>query len=337
MTSILALGSVTVDQNIRISDEQMKTIGVAPDSILLVEDSEMFSLRMKLEGLAIPLPEIVSGGSVGNTTNLLARAGEETGFFGVGGSDHFGNKFKGDCKRVGTQFLYPLQSGLVTGHNFCFSSEEGKSTIVWTPGSNRFIAPSLLEDSLFREAVVVLLDGFICANSACGEETIDRAIKLAKRTGTPYVMTLASVDVVSSHREMFLRNIGEASLVAGNLSQAAALLGLPLDAPAFTVLPALARIAPNTLITLGSAGAHVTHGDEQYQTGIRKVPVLDTTGAGDSFLGGYLVARQRGFSAPRALEIATFIAGELVRYHGPRLPDSVDALNLFHQAESWRE
>jgi ribokinase len=335
MTSLLSLGSVTVDLPIRITDAKLREIGVALDQISKVGEQELGELTRALSAISIPLPEAVSGGSVANTTHLLARAGQLTQFFGVGGEDTFGEKFKLDFERVGTEFLYPLQGGLVTGHNICFTSEGGKSTIVWTPGSNRFLNPDLLDHLSFKKSQTLLVDGFICANSEFGEESIDRAILLAKKAGTPYVMTLASVDVVSNFRDMFLRHAGDADLVAGNLSQAAVLVGLPANAPAFDVIPALKRIAPNVVITLGGAGAHVVHQDEEYQTGVRKVSVLDTTGAGDSFLGGFLLARQRGYSVPRALDIGTYFAGEIVQYLSPRLPPSVDAAEVFRQAEGW--
>lgn len=336
MTSLLSLGSVTVDLKVKITDEQLRMIGVTPDRIVLVDEDKMHQVAEALSAHSVTLPSAVSGGSVANTTHLLARSGESTQFFGVGGADQFGSKFKVDFEEVGTQFLYPLQNGLVTGHTICFTSEGGTSSIVWTPGSNRFIHPALLEQLSFKKAHTVLVDGFICANSEVGEESIDRAVLLAKKAGTPYVMTLASVDVVSSFRDMFLRHVGDAELVAGNLSQAAALVGLPVHAPAFEVIPALKRIAPNVLITLGGAGAHVMHNNEEYQTGVRKVNVLDTTGAGDAFLGGFLLARQRQYSVPRALDIATYFAGEIVQHLSPRLPTSVDADELFRQAEGWR-
>jgi fructoselysine 6-kinase len=59
---------------------------------------------------------------------------------------------------------------------------------------------------------------------------------------------------------------------------------------------------PLAVVTRGSNGSVVSDGKARFETGIRPVEVVDTTGAGDSFIAGFLAARIAGLPLPECLE-----------------------------------
>lgn len=66
----------------------------------------------------------------------------------------------------------------------------------------------------------------------------------------------------------------------------------------------LERLAgvPLAVVTRGGQGSVAKSGEARFETGIRPVEVVDTTGAGDSFIAGFLAARIAGLPLPACLE-----------------------------------
>ncbi|KQV41474.1 MULTISPECIES: PfkB family carbohydrate kinase [unclassified Rhizobium] len=58
---------------------------------------------------------------------------------------------------------------------------------------------------------------------------------------------------------------------------------------------------PLAVVTRGSKGSLVSDGTDRFEAGIKPVEVVDTTGAGDSFIAGFLAARIAGRSLPECL------------------------------------
>lgn len=87
------------------------------------------------------------------------------------------------------------------------------------------------------------------------------------------------------------------------------------------------RSGPNTVIVkLGPNGSRYLAGDQEIDAAPPRVRVVDTTGAGDAFNGGYLVARLRGLSPRAALRLGNRVGALSTRSAGgldalPYAPD----------------
>jgi len=78
----------------------------------------------------------------------------------------------------------------------------------------------------------------------------------------------------------------------------------------------LERGVKNVIIKAGSDGAFFKNAQEAFSCGCYKVPVADTTGAGDAFVAGYLAAMQRGFTPQQGLEFATACSAQVIQQVG---------------------
>lgn len=70
------------------------------------------------------------------------------------------------------------------------------------------------------------------------------------------------------------------------------------------------------IATLGENGSIAYDGEQFYTCGVVETDVVDTMGAGDSFIAGFIFGRLKGFSITQCLQLGTVTAAKTIRYFG---------------------
>ena len=332
MSSIVALGAVTVGINLASSRAELRQLGLTPGEYAILPVERMEELRQALAKARGTLPEPRSGGSVGNTADLLARAGVSCGMMGVGGNDAFGRAFVANCERASLVFLSELVDDAITGYDFYLFTADGERTIVLTHGANALLSPAHINVNAIQSAELLLLDGAALAFGPDSAAAMSHCVRVAEEANVPFVLTLASTEIVAGYRAFYETFAPKAQLVAGNLEQAAVLVGLAPEVSLDELKIELAQTPIDAIITLDVDGAFARFGDEQFFAPAQEIDALDSTGAGDNFLGAFLAARREGLSVRQALAVGNAVAGEVIQYDSARLPPSLDVASLMRQA-----
>ncbi|WP_420643428.1 carbohydrate kinase family protein [Candidatus Leptofilum sp.] len=332
MTSVVAVGAVTVGINLTSSRAELRELGLTPGSYTEPSVDRMEELRLALENSRGTLPDPRSGGSVGNSADLIARAGISCGFMGVGGNDTFGRAFVANCKRASLAFLSELENGAVTGYDFYLHDEEGVRTIVLTQGANALLRPAHIYIGAVQGAELLLLDGAALSFGPESEAAMAYGAQAAEAAGVPFVLTLASTRIVDGYRDFYTIFAPKAQMVSGNLEQTAVLVNLAPAASLDEVRIELAKTQIDAIVTLDAGGAFARFGDEAFLMPTQEIEPVDTTGAGDAFLGAFIVARKKGLPVRQALAVGNVISGEVIQYESARLPLSVDVPGLMRKA-----
>ena len=283
------------------------------------------------------LPDPSNGGSVGNTANLLARAGVSCGFVGVGGNDAFGRTFVANCERASLKFLSELEDGAITGYDFYLYDEDDVRTIVLTHGANALLSPARIDLEVIQGAELVLLDGIALSFGLESEAAMLRCVQAAEAADVPFVLTLADTKVIDDYRPFFDTFAPKAQMVAGNLEQTAVLVGLEPEASLGEVRTELAKTPIDAVVTLDAEGAFARFGNETFLMPTQAIEPVDSTGAGDNFLAAFLMARRKGLSVRQALAVGNAVAGEVIQYQGAQLPISVNVPGLMQKAIRFAE
>ncbi|MFR9731516.1 ribokinase [Saccharopolyspora sp. MS10] len=243
------------------------------------------------------------GGKGANQAVAAARAGAESLLIGAIGEDDFGGALREALRGygVGTRGLRTAPGSSGTAH--IVVDDEGGNSIVVVPGANAAVdglAPGDAE--LIAGADVLLLQLEIPLSGVAA------AASTARAAGVPVVLTPAPA------AELPDRLLADVDLLVPNEHEAAVLTGRagPRDA-----LAELLRRVPEVVITLGSAGA--LHGDRTGE--VREVPAhqvraVDTTAAGDTFVGVLAARRAAGYDALDALREASAASALAVGRHG---------------------
>lgn len=332
MTSIVALGAVTVGIDLPSSHAELRELGLTPGSASIIPVERMEEIRLALEKNHRTLPHPTSGGSVGNTANLIARAGVSCGFMGVGGNDTFGRIFVANCARASLKFLSQLEDGAITGYDFYLYDENDGRTIILTHGANALLSPARIGLEAIQRSELVLLDGIALSFGPESEAAMLRCVQAAQAADVPFVLALAGTEIVDSYRDFFDTFAPRAQMVAGNLEQVAVLVGLEPAASLEAVRIKLAQTSIDAVVTLDAGGAFARFGHEEFLMPTQKIEAVDSTGAGDNFLAAFLVARRQGLSVRQALAVGNVVAGEVIQVHGAQLPISLDVPKLMLEA-----
>ncbi|MGI6208933.1 MAG: ribokinase [Anaerolineae bacterium] len=227
---------------------------------------------------------VVPGGKGANQAAAAARLGHSVSMVGAVGADAFGTDGLENLRRQGVDVSpirqVPDQS---TGVAVILVDTQGRNTIVVAAGANASVSPADIQAhrSLFAAARVVALQCEIPL------ETVSAAVVAAQEAGAITVLNAAPA----------LPELPEAALsvdyLVVNEQEAEALAGVqPATlADALTAAEHLQRRGPrHVVVTLGAQGCVYAAETCSGHMPAPSVQAVDTTAAGDAFIGGLMTA-----------------------------------------------
>lgn len=264
--------------------------------------------------------QIFCGGKGLNQSVALAKAGANVYHAGAIGADGI---MLGDMLReagVRTDFLKQVDGP--SGHTVIEINEHGQNRIIVTAGSNGMITPEFADEVLshFEEGDILLLQNEISSISYIMDKAYEKGMKIALN---PSPINDALFSYPLEKASWFLVNETEGQLLSG------------IDSTdEHEILNALHAKYPKTTIvlTLGDKGAWYKDEEHCHFQPAYKVPVVDTTAAGDTFCGYLLSCLSAGKSPEEAVETATRASAIAVGRKGaaPSIPSAEEVAEFRH-------
>ncbi|MFD3993693.1 ribokinase [Streptomyces sp. NPDC058583] len=245
----------------------------------------------------------IPGGKGANQAVAAARAGGEVSMIGAVGADEFGTRLRATLEHcsVDTDLLRTAEGASGTAH--IVVDDEGGNAIVVVPGANGTVTSLDHGD----EALIGTADALLLQLELPLSVVVEGAAT-ARRLGVRTVLTPAPVQPLPPEL------LATIDLLVPNEHEAAALTGLtdPREAAL-----ALLRDVPEVVVTLGAAGSlYAARGADPVTVPAPRVRAVDTTAAGDTFVGALVVALGEGRPAPEALAWAGAAAALSVQREG---------------------
>lgn len=265
------------------------------------------------------------GGKGSNQAVASGRAGVPTAFVGAVGRDVFGDSARRfyEVERIGAHFI--VKPGHATATAAILLNAAAQNEIVVALGASARLRPRDIDPSLIRDAKVV-----ICQHEA-SLEVNEHVFRLARRAGVTTILNPAPMRHDFDHSilpltDVLIPNESEfVSLVNALPGRAARRSRRPLRESALAALgpgdlhrQCRALGARTVIVTLGRRGCFVSLADGSYThiAGHAGLKVVDTTGAGDAFVGGFaaglvkfggdVIAAARHGNAVAALSVTRF-------------------------------
>lgn len=267
----------------------------------------------------------VSGGSAANTVAGIAAMGGRPAFVGRVAADQLGEVFAHDIRAAGVAFATPaMADGPPTGRCLIVVTPDGDRTMSTYLGATQELSEADIDPQVVRASQVLYLEGYLW-DPLLPRAAMRKAIKIARAAGRKVAFTLSDVFCVEGHRDDFRSLLdGHVDIMFGNENEVRALYRTDdLDA-AMTELAAHATI---TVVTRSEKGAVVVAGGARHVVPAEPVrAVIDTTGAGDLFAGGFLAGLVAGRSLPDCARQGGIAAAEIIGHYGARSEVDLKAL-----------
>lgn len=245
--------------------------------------------------------QMVPGGKGANQALAAARAGAEVAMVGRVGRDGFADVALSELRAGGVEIGRVERDEHPTGCAFISVDTKGQNQIVLATGANAAALERQVPDEwLTPETLVVMqMEVWPAQNWALVARAAARGARVllnAAPAGPIPGIALASLD-------WLIVNETEAVAVAAGLG-----LG---RLPARAAASAIANAADITcIVTLGDEGALAFEPKASWQVQALPISPVDTTAAGDAFVGAFAAATAAGAELPEALRTAA-VAGSL--------------------------
>jgi ribokinase len=240
------------------------------------------------------------GGKGANQAIAAARDGARVRFVGCVGPDSYGQSARDALAglKIEVSSLSTVP-GTTTGLAAVWIDREGRNQIAVASGANEALTVAALA------AQTIGPDTFVVLQMETPPGEVEAAIDYAKRRHAKIILNLAPARplprAVLAHVDILIVNEHEAAVLGIEFQ-------LP-QAPPVDQVAALAQMLGNTVvITLGAEGAIGARGDEVWRVEALPVRAIDTTGAGDCFVGVLASELGRSASLPTAMRRAAVAA-----------------------------
>ncbi len=308
---VCGLGNALVDVLADVaSDATIASLGLNKGIMHLVEEERWQQLYQAVENRS---PEIAPGGSSANAISTAALLGASTTFCGQVGDDVFGRTYAERLQVYCGRHHLHVREGAPTGKCLSLVSPDAERTMATTLGC----AIELEPEHLFYDAIASSrwfhLTGYLFTGGRMGDAAM-AGLEHARKHGVRVSLDVADAWVIDTLRDKIWSLITDhAAVVFTNEEEARALCGgTPEQAAA-----RLAECCDLAVVKLGARGSLIQAGGSTIRVPAHPVShVVDTTGAGDAYAGGFLFALSRGLPLDRCGALASRVASEVVGQRG---------------------
>ena len=244
------------------------------------------------------------GGKGANQAVIAAHCGAQVHFIGKLGRDLFGDSIASNFSNVGIRSEYVEQSDSPTGVAHIWVDGNGENRIIIIPGANHEIerAKAVAAINSIENLSVVV------AQCEIKQEVTLAAFKAAKARGCVTILNPAPYQGLSQELlelcDWIIPNETEFRELHGEL-------------PTNDEILKSFRPGRNSVVTLGSAGAVLINADGTInRVSAPVVNAVDTTGAGDAFVGTFAFGLASGMNSMKALTLGIKVASLSVTKKG---------------------
>ncbi len=269
--------------------------------------------------------ELRLGGNGSNTSYALAKLGVPVRALGLVGADDFGEKVVAKMAEAGVDCAGVTRGASATASTVVLVKADGTRGFLHCPGASidafsELIDFSAIDDvSYFHLANLFSLPHMRRLAADNLWKARDAGLKTSMDTGwDSRGEWIGTLKPCLPYLDLLFVNQGEARWLTGH------------EEPRRAAQTFRDSGVPVVVIKLGARGCAVFSESGEYSALGYSVPVVDTTGAGDCFAGGFLAALHRGASLPEAARFANAVGALSVQKLG-----SVEGLRTYDETLEW--
>ncbi|SEQ90818.1 carbohydrate kinase family protein [Piscibacillus halophilus] len=251
------------------------------------------------------------GGQANNVASFIGRENVACQLIGKVGDDPFGTYLIEESRKQGVTPIVKKEKQEKTGSIvIMIDNHNGERTMITDRGANLKLTAKDIQD--VENSDILYLSGY----SLFTEHTKDAAQKAkdqALKLNIPIALDPSSTYFLKDYKEEFLDFLNGITFFFPNYEEGVLLTG---EKEPRKILDQLKRYVSVPILTLGHEGCLLDYENVYKHLAAPKVEAIDTTAAGDSFVGGFLATYRKTQNILEATERAIEISSKTVTYHG---------------------
>jgi sugar/nucleoside kinase (ribokinase family) len=309
---VVAIGNAIVDVVASTEESFLASEGLTKGAMTLIDAPRAEALYARMgPGLEM------SGGSAANTMVGLAGLGGRGAFIGKVSEDQLGAIFRHDIRAAGVTFDTPAAlDGPPTGRCLVFVTPDAQRTLCTMLGAASELRPGDVDEAVVTASKVTYLEGYLWDRPRAKQAFL-KAAEAAHREGREVALSLSDPFCVDRHRAEFRELVdGHVDLLFANEVEVRSLYQVETFDAALQAVRGRCRLAA---LTRSEKGCVILSGDEVHVIDAEPAGhVVDTTGAGDLFAGGFLFGHTRDRAPVDSGRIGAIAAAEVISHYGAR-------------------
>ena len=309
---IVGIGNAMVDAIIPSNRSEIEKNNINRDSMNLIDEDLKNSLHKQYI-----IREMAGGGSLGNSMFGITSFGGNGSFIGKIKNDEVGIFLQKDMVREGLQFPLGFTSpDISTGCCTIFVEDDGTRTMCTFLGAGTLISPKDIHSGHITDHKIAYLEGYLWDNQNA-KMAMKKMIDICKADNQKISFTLSDLFCVDRHRESFKELIeNDVDILFANEDEIKAQCKSDSFDKAVEYAKSLDMIVA---ITRSEKGSIIVNKNEIIEINpIQVDKVVDTTGAGDLYAGGFLFGLAKGKDLTTCGNYASIAAAEIISHYGAR-------------------
>jgi len=334
---IMGFGNPLLDISANVEQKTMDEWGVKPGDIILADEGGKHKPLYTKLAKEYPV-EYIAGGATQNSIRVaqwMSGVPGTTAFIGCIGTDAFGEQLEKAAKGDGVNVQYYKQSAVETGTCGVLVNSGDRALIANLAAANcydksHFDSPAVQE--LLKATKIVYTAGFPLTTPAgpptmmaIGEELNKSGKTFCMNLSAPFIIQVppfkAALDAALAHVDFLFGNETEAATY-GEVSGWGTDVGTV--ALKLAAMPKACGSRPRCVVfTQGKDQTIVALGGELHKFDVPVLPkekLVDTNGAGDAFVGGFLAFLAKGETLARCVEAGNYAARQIIQVSGCKIP-----------------
>lgn len=250
-----------------------------------------------------------TGGCATNTAIALARLGEDVGVIGLIGRDSLGSFILDRLETENVDITGLKHTAKVgTSTSIVLSDMDGERSFLYCYGANGIFAEKDIDFSVIEKCEILFIAGSLLMPALDGQPTarvLQRAQELGKYTilDTAWDTTgrwMSAIGPCLPYLDLFIPSMEEAQMLSGkdNVEDMAKVF--------------LKAGAQNIVIKCGAKGCYIKNSKEEHYLQAFQVDAVDTNGAGDSFVAGFITGLINKWDFKRCAQFANAVGAYCV-------------------------
>ena len=306
---ILGIGNAIVDVICKVNDQYLIDNQLTKSTMKLVDETEFQKLLSTLK-----IEQTISGGSVANSIVGLSQLGNDGGFIGKVDDDDLGQKYEDGLTKEKVQYFYnKKQETSPTGTCLILITPDAERTMVTFLGIAGRINQNDINEKAIKNSEMIFLEGYLW-DEGDPKKAFDKAIQNSNKVA----MSLSDQFCVERHKAHFLDLVkNKLNITFANEQEIVSLI----DANNFNEVVTFGKqLGKLLVITRGEKGSIAINGNKILECDIQKdLKIVDLTGAGDLFAGGFLHGYINNLTIEQSLQKGTEMSSKIIQKIGARL------------------